>query len=171
MMPRRFNRALALRPVTRIKHVVDKQFAVALGVIEDTILVSSTDTPTLAGTAQCETGSTVKSIFLSVEVVNTGVTGVLANAYFMIFKNPGNNLTFPNPNVVGADDNKKYVFHQEMIMLEMSDNSNPRTLFKGVIKIPRHLQRNGPTDRITVRVFSPGVELSGCIQTHYKEFR
>ncbi len=170
-MPRRFSRSLGMRPINRIKHVIDSQFAVALGVVEDLTIVKSSDTPTLAATAQCETGSTVKSIFLTVEVVNTGATGVLANAYMMIFKNPGNNLTMPNPNGVGVSDNKKYVFHQEMIMLQMVDNSNPRTLFKGVLKIPRHLQRNGPADEIVVRVFSPGVELSGCIQAHYKEFR
>jgi len=86
-------------------------------------------------------------------------------------KNPGGNLTFPNPNVVGSDDNKKYVFHQEMVMLQMQDNSNPRTLFNGVIVIPKHLRRMAINDLITVRVFSPGVELNICIQCHYKEFR
>ncbi len=161
----------AIRPVNRIKHVVDLQFAVALGVNEDLVFIKTVDTPTLAGTKQVETGSKCNGCFISCEVTNTGTTGVLSNAYFMIFKNPGANLTFPNPNVVGADDNKKYVVHQEMVMLQPQDNSNPRTLFKGVIKFPRQYQRNGPNDTWTIRVFSPGIELSGCIQVHYKEFR
>ncbi len=161
----------ALRPIHRIKHVIDSQFATALGVVENTTLAISVDAPTLAGVAQVETGSTINGIFLSIEVVNTGVTGVLANCYMMIFKNPGGNLTFPNPNVVGADDNKKYVFHQEMIMLQMQDNSNPRTLFKGVIAIPKHYRRMAINDTIVVSVFSPGIEITGCIQCHYKEFR
>ncbi len=169
-MPYR-TKGLGLRPVNRIKHVTDSQFAVALGVVQDHIFINSVDAPTLVATTQVETGSTCKGAFITVEVVNTGATRVLANAYMMVFKNPGNNLTFPNPNVVGSNDNKKYVVHQEMIMLQMQDNSNPRTLFKGVIRFPRHLQRNGPQDTWVIRVFSPGVELSGCIQTHYKEFR
>ncbi len=172
MMPYRTrNRSLSLRPVNRIKHVFDSQFGVALDTNEDTVIISSTDTPTLAAPAQVETGSTVKSIFLVLEVLNNGVTGILSNVYMMIFKNPGNNLTFPNPNVVGVDDNKKYVFHQEMVMLQPVHDSNPRTLFKGVIKIPRHLQRNGPNDRIIVRTFSPGIAVFGCLQCHYKEYR
>ncbi len=151
--------------------MVDSQFTTALGVVQNTTLAVSVDAPTLAGVAQVETGSTINGIFLSIEVVNTGVTGVLANCYMMIFKNPGGNLTFPNPNVVGSDDNKKFIFHQEMIMLQMQDNSNPRTLFKGVIAIPKHFRRMAINDTIVVSVFSPGVEITGCIQCHYKEFR
>ncbi len=167
----RFRRNSALKPINRIKHVVDSQLATALNVAVDTVLVQSTDTPVLAATANCETGSSVNGIFLSIEAVNTGTAGVLANAYIMVFKNPGSNLTFPNPNVVGAANEKKYVFHQEMVMLQMVDNSNPRTLFKGVLVIPKHLRRNGPDDVIVVRVFAPGVETNWCMQAHYKEFR
>ncbi len=171
MVFRRFNRGNNLRPVNRIKHVVDSQFATPLNVAVDTFIVNSTDNPTQANAAQVETGSKVNGIFLVVEVVNTGTAGVLANAYIMVFKNPGGNLVFPNPNAVGPNDNKKYVIHQEMVMLQMQDNSNPRTLFKGVIVIPKHYQRNGPGDLIVVRAFAPGVETNWCIQAHYKEFR
>ncbi len=137
----------------------------------DEQVITTVDAPTLAATNSVETGSTINGIYLRVEVVNTGVTGVLANAYLMVMKNPGGNLTFPNPNVVGSDDNKKYVIHQEMVMLQMVDNSNPRTLFNGVIVIPRGYRRFAINDLLTVRVFSPGVELNVCIQCHYKEFR
>ncbi len=165
------SRSNSLRPVNRIKHVVDKQGATALGVVDTTNLISTTDTPTLANTTGVETGSKVNAIYLKVEVVNTGTTGVLANAYMLVGKNPGNNLTLPVPNVVGGSDNKKYVIHQEMVMLQMIDNSNPRTLFNGVIVIPRGYKRNGPADLLQLAIFSPGVELTFCIQCHYKEFR
>ncbi len=166
---RRFGNSL--RPINRIKHVVDSQFATPLNTAVNTLLVNTTDTPLLANVAQVETGSRVNGIFLSIEAVNTGVTGVLANAYIMVYKNPDGNLTFPNPNAVGASDNKRYVIHQEMVMLQMQDNSNPRTLFKGVIIIPKHLRRNAPADQIVVRAFAPGVETNWCLQCHYKEFR
>ncbi len=160
-----------LRPVNRIKHVVDQQFGLALGTVLPIVIAETSDTPDLANTDEVETGSFVKSFFCSIEVVNTGTAGVLANAYAMFFKNPGGNLTMPNPNVVGASDNKRYVFHQEMIMLQMVDNSNPRTLFKGTLKVPKHLQRMGPNDILGVNLLAPGVEINGCVQIHYKELR
>ncbi len=164
---RRFNN---LRPVNRIKHVVDQQGALVIGASTDVILIDTVDAPTLANVAQVETGSTVNGIFLIVEVNGTS-SGALANVYMMVYKNPGSNLTFGNPNIVGSDDNKKYVIHQEMLMLQQVTNSNPRTLFKGVIAIPRHYRRNGPDDTMRVRLFSPGVTVNFCVQCHYKEFR
>lgn len=171
VMPFRRRSSNRLRPVNRIKHVIDSQAATALGVVNVTNLITASDTPDLASSAEVQTGSTVNGIFLVVEVVNTGVTGVLANAYMYVAKNPGGNLVLPVPNVVGINDNKRYIIHQEMVMLQMVDNSNPRTLFKGVIVIPRGYRRMGPNDTIAVHVFSPGVEINLCVQCHYKEFR
>ncbi len=168
---RRFNRGNFLRPINRIKHVVDQQFVTPGGTALDHTIAFASNTPDLTTAAEVETGSTIRSFFQTIEVNNTSTAGILANAYAMWFKNPGGNLTFPNPNAVGIDDNKKYVFHQEMIMLQMQDNSNPRTLFKGVMRIPRHMQRMAPNDLIQVRIFSPGIEITGCIQDHYKELR
>jgi len=167
---RRSGSNLRLRPINRIKHVVDQQAGASLGTAIDFIIIETSDTPDIANTNEVETGSTVNGFFMSLEVYAT-TAGALANAYMMVFKNPGNNLTFPDPNVVGADDNKKYVIHQEMVMLEKKVSGNPRTLFKGVIAIPKGYRRNGPSDRLTVRIFSPGVNLDVCFQAHYKEFR
>ncbi len=168
---RRSRRGLGLRPVNRIKHVVDNQFSTAAGTPHDINIAFSSDTPDLASPSEVETGSTVNGFFISVEVVNGGATGVLSNAYFLLFKNPGGNLTTPTANAVGIDDNKRYVIHQEMVMLQPIDDSNPRTLFKGVIVIPRGYRRMGPNDLWTLRIFSPGIILTGCMQIHYKEFR
>ncbi len=170
-MPFRRRMSNRLRPVNRIKHVVDNQFAVAAAAVQDINLIVADDQPDLAEPANVLTGSTVNGIFLSVEVVNTGTTGVLANAYMYVIKNPGGNITLPAANLVGVSDNKRFVIHQEMVMLQMIDNSNPRTLFKGVIVIPRGYRRFAPNDLLVLRIFSPGVELNGCIQCHYKEFR
>ncbi len=167
----RFRSGNYLRPVNRIKHVVDQQFGFAAAANLDHTVAFASDTPDLATVAECQTGSVIRSVFISCEVVNDGATGVLPNCYFYIIKNPGGNLTLPAANLVGSSDNKRYVFHQEMIMLQSVENSNPRTLFKGVIKIPKHLQRMGPNDTIQCRIFSPGIAILGCIQDHYKELR
>ena len=166
---RGFNRSL--RPVNSIKHVVDVQTTIAGGANLDNVLIQATDTPTLAVTNTVETGSKVSSIYLHVEVVNTGATGVFANAYLLIYKNPGGTITVPSAVAVGASNQKRYVIHQEMLMLQFQDNSNPRTLFNGVIKIPRGYSRFGPDDILGIRVHSPGIELNICYQCHYKEYR
>ncbi len=160
----------ALRPVQRIKHVVDSQVALVAGTAQDFTLINTVDNPAIANVADCVTGSTVNGIFLIVECYATSAAA-LANIYLAIMKNPGGNLTLPNPNVVGASDNKKYVIHQEMVMLQKVANSNPRTLFKGVIAIPRGYKRNGPNDQLIARVLAPGVNGEVCIECHYKEFR
>ena len=46
-------------------------------------------------------------------------------------------MAIPAANAVGGDDNKRYVIHQEMVMVQKITPSNPRTLFKGVIAIPK----------------------------------
>ncbi len=159
-----------LRPVNRIKHVFDEQGGFTVGTGVSVIPIDTVDAPTLANTQQIVTGSTVNGFFLVVEVVAT-TSAALPNVYMAIFKNPGSNITMPEANAVGASDNKKYCIHQEMVMLQQQTNSNPRTLFKGVIVIPRGYRRFGPDDRIQIRLFTPGVNISYCVQVHYKEFR
>ncbi len=170
MVFRRFNRGNALRPIQRIKHVIDKQGATVFNNQENIDLIQSTDTPTIAAEEQCITGSKVNGIYLHVEVY-ASTAGALANCYMYVFKNPGNQLTAPAVNNVGASVLKKYIIHQEMVMLERQINGNPRTLFNGVIVIPKGYIRNGPGDRLKLVLFAPGVNIEWCIQCHYKEFR
>ena len=91
----------------------------------------------------------------------------------MIYKNPGGNLVFPNANAVGSNDNKRFVIHQEMVMINPVDGGQPRNVFKGVIVIPKHLRRFGPGDELDIQLFTPstGSTFNSCGLIHYKEFR
>ncbi len=164
------NRGMALRPVHRIKHVVDSQFALTVGQEGDLNLIEAVDAPVLANTDEVETGSKVNGIYLKVEITATS-SAALANAYLVVFKNPGGNIADLTPNTVGANDNKRFAIHQEMVMLQKQSGSNPRTLFNGVIAIPRGYRRFGPNDLLRMTVLAPGVTLDVCVQCHYKEFR
>ncbi len=169
---RRGNRSLG-QIVNRIKHVVDAQDGVLLGVQDTTVLINTVDNPGLAAPEQVATGSKVNGIYLKVEVSATSGTA-LNNVYMGVFKNPGNNLTAPQVNVVGVSDNKKYMIHQEMIMLQKFDAdvaANPRVLFNGVIVIPRGYRRQGTNDSLLLLVLAPGANIDLCVQCHYKEFR
>ncbi len=169
MVARRFSRN-ALRPINRIKHVIDTQLGLVLNTQSNQALIASKDAPILANTNEIQTGSTVNAIYLKVEAYAT-TAGALANLYMIITKNPGQEIVVPQPNLVGASDAKRYVIHQEMVMLEQSVNGNPRTLFNGVVVLPRGYRRFGPNDLLQISLFAPGVNTSICFQCHYKEFR
>ncbi len=171
-MPRS-SRAMALRPVNSLKHVVDIQGALVGGTQILTNLIDVTDNPSQTNADDVATASVVKSFFLNVQVAATS-TAALANVYMMVYKNPGNNIAgsqVPDANVVGSSDFRKQVFHQEMIMTEKNTTAIPRTLFKGVLRIPKHFQRNGLEDTVVIALFSPGVNFEFCFQCIYKEFR
>ncbi len=172
MVPRFFNRRSgnSLRPINRIKHVFDEQGGITAGTTLSTDIIKAVDAPVIANTEEVITGSKVNGVFLVVEVVAT-TSAALPNVYMLVVKNPGNNLTGFAPNTIGANDNKRFVIHQEMVMLQQQTNSNPRTLFKGVIAIPRGYRRFGPQDQLQIKLLAPGVNISYCIQAHYKEFR
>ncbi len=133
-------------------------------------LVAVKDAPVLANTTEVETGSKVNGIYIKCEAYAT-TAGALANLYFAVVKRPASAITLPNINTIGSSDLKKYVIHQEMVMLEQSVNGNPRTVFNGVVVIPRGYRRSGPDDSIDVFLFAPGVNCNVCVQAHYKEFR
>ncbi len=168
-----YRRTMALRPVHRIKHVVDSSATLAAGSQLNTTVLSSVDAPTLAGTAQVETGSKCYGLYIKVEVASNEVedVGAIPNVYFGLFKSPGNAVTPPALNAVGASDDKRWMLHQEMIMIENSKGGNPRVLFNGVVKIPKGMSRMAINDSLFLCILSPAIDIALCFQCHYKEFR
>ncbi len=165
---------MAMRPIHRIKHVVDLSATLALNTQVDEELVKTVDAPVLANTAQVETGAKVNGIYLRVEVASNDdtVPGAIPRVYMMVWKNPGDSIALASPVAVGADKDKRFVIHQEMAMIENTGKGgNPRTLFNGVIAIPRGYRRFGPDDRLELTIFSPVIDIVYCVQCHYKEFR
>ncbi len=119
------------------------------------------------------TGSTVHGIFLNIQIASNEATvvGAIPNAYLIVWKNPGGNLTAPAASGTGSSDNKKYIIHQEMVMIENQVSGNPKTLFKGVIAIPKGYKRFGPNDTLLAEVLCPAINTTICDQCIYKEFR
>ncbi len=169
MVARRFNPLI--RPVHRIKHVIDAE-----GNVSDTQsvvdLIDTVDNPVITTPTQCKLGSKVNGIYLKVEVNRTSGTG-RSNTYMAIMKQPANAITPPNADAVGISSVKKYVIHQEMVMLGDLVENMPRILFNGVIKIPRGYIRNGPSDKLLLLLKMGGnsVTADWCMQCHYKEFQ
>ncbi len=162
-----------LHPVNTLKHVIDRQGGIIANIQENINLAKGQDTPSFLVAEEVNIGSHVKSFYLNIQVAASS-TAALSNIYMMIFGNPGQNIgsgSVPNANVIGTDDFRKMVFHQEMIMTEKNTTAMPRTLFRGVIKVPRKFNRIGIKDVITLQLFSPGVTHDYCVQCIYKEIR
>ncbi len=165
---------MAMRPINRIKHVVDISATIAGGTVGVFLIASTTDTPTLAATASVETGCKINGFYIRVEAASNEAIdlGAIPNFYFMLSKNPGANVTMPSPSATGASDNKRFVVHQEMTMIEnKGQGSNARTIFNGVVAVPKGMRRMGPNDIWEVRLLCPALDTAQCMQCHYKEFR
>ncbi len=163
---------MALRPINRIKHVVDSNFLLNGGTQLDTPVIASDETPTLADTDSVQVGSKVNGIYLKVVVSpNETISAAIPNVYMIVTKSPGGSIGIPTANAVGSNDNKRFVIHQEMIMIQNQLTGLPATLFNGVIAIPRGYRRFGPNDRLDVSILCPILNITACIQCHYKEFR
>ncbi len=165
-------RSQRLMVINRIKHVVDQSATLTAASQLNQNIVIAKDDPTTAVTTSVAVGSKINGIYLKVEVgSNETDAGAIPNVYMLVTKNPGGNITIPAANAVGADDNKRFVIHQEMIMMNNLAGGNPRTLFNGVIVIPKGYRRFGPNDTLVVSILSPQVNIAQCMQVHYKEFR
>ncbi len=164
---------MALRPVHRIKHVVDGNGSLTAASQLENTLIKTKDAPVLATPQDVETGSKVNGLYLKVVVASNEATqtGVPPQVYMAIMKNPGSALAAPTINAVGVSDLKRYIIHQEMTMIQNQPNGNPTVVFNGVIKIPKGYIRNGPDDKLVMILFCPNINITFCYQAHYKEFR
>ncbi len=161
-----------LRPVFSLKHIVDSSATLAAATQLAIPVMDAVQTPVLTTPQQTAIGARVSSFYLNVQVVsNETDVGAIPNVYMIVFKNVGNNLTTPDPASVGTSDIKRFVIHQEMIMLNNVQGGNPRTLFQGVIRVPKGLQRQGNDDVMAVVIKSTALNIALCIQCIYKEYR
>ncbi len=171
---------LRLRPVQSLKHIVETNGSITGAGASITDVINTIRNPDEAQSNQVEIGSTVSAIYLRVEVVSIIGAGGVDNIYMGVFKNPGNLLTQPSMDNVGVTDRRKYMIHQEMTMTGQTGgnpgSSNiPRTMFKGVIRIPKGYKRNGVEDRLQIilqhRTGEVTQKTNFCIECIYKEFR
>ncbi len=168
----RFRRTMRLRPVKSLKHIIDAEGG-QTGSQSVVDLIQTVDAPVITNTNEVEVASTVHAIYLRVEALHASGAG-RPNFYIALLKNPGNNLIKPEANAIGGTDEKRFIIHQEMVMLSGdAGNGLPRTIFNGVISIPRGYKRNGIKDRLQLLLRGGDLTMNYdfCVQCIYKEFR
>ncbi len=163
----------SLNVVHRLKHIVDNNSTVSAGVTLPTVLILGRDAPVIAATREVETGSKVHGIFLNVQIQGNQISsGGIPNIYMAVYKSKGGNIPTIDPTATGSNPDKSNIIHQEMGMFQSdSVDGNPKTLFKGVIVIPKGLQRFGLDDELVMTLRSTAINYKNCSQCIYKEFR
>ncbi len=166
----RFSR---LHPVNSIKKVIDASGALVASTPADVVL-ANTDTSAWddGADANVPIGCTISSMFLSVFLYLNASVGVnVPLLEWFICKNPGNNLTMPEPGATGGNDNRRWILHEEKGLSADVGNGGTPMVFKGVIKIPPRLKRMGADDTIFLRILSENHAGFFCVKSIYKFFR
>ena len=180
MPGRRFQSSL--RPINSLKHIIETNGSVSAGTksTNDIVVADANPDPEVSPT-KVTIGSKVNAIYLRVEVIGRISAGGVDNIYMVVFKNPGGDIVLGDLDSLGINRNRKWVIHQEMIMLTpiatdlASAFGFPRTFFKGVIVIPPKMRRFGIDDKLQVVLQHRGGEATQttefCLECIYKEFR
>ncbi len=169
---------MGLRLVNSLKHIIDTNGGITGGTPSTTDVITTVDNPAAGTSNQCSIGSRVNAIFLNVQIIQVVAAGGVDNIYLIVYKNPGGDLLGPNVDGVGVSDDRKRVLHQEMVMtgnVLTAASAIPKTLFKGVVLLPKAIRRNGVQDKLQVIVGHRSGEATQqsnfCLQCIYKEFR
>ncbi len=173
---------MGFRPIDSVKHIVDSQTifpAVTSTVMQP--VTDGVDAYSLADVNGVPTGSKVFSFYLSFFLISEG--GEVANEVpvvdWYVIHNPGdawgttfdaNNL--PTPGATGAHKNKRHIIHEEKGLTGGGDASlsGVPMIFKGVIRIPRGMQRVGQDDTIQI-CGRANFATKFCIKTIYKHYK
>ncbi len=116
--------------------------------------------------------SHIFGIYLSIYVTLDGAPDVsVPKVDWYIHKNPGNNLTMPEPGATGGNDNRRWILHEGKGLLSFDSISQPRKLFEGVIRIPKRMSKFSLDDSLDVRILTENHNGFFCLKSVYKFFR
>ncbi len=162
-----FRRALSLRPVDSIKNVRYLEASIGTTIVNH-VISNAVDNPVTSVTNDVKRGCTIKAIWLSFDICGLAGTGVQQTTTVYMMKNPGANLTPPNPRTEGSSNEKKFIFKEWNYMTMRNQDGNPPYHWEGWIKIPRRYQRQGTADQISLHWLCTNAAGHITIQSIYK---
>ncbi len=149
-MPGRYSgrrrRSMVPRPVI---NSIKNQFIAAIGTTgtaTDLVLAKATNTPLSTVSNDVSNGCIIKAMWLSLDGCGLGGTGVLNNMNFFLMKNPGDNLTTPNPRSWGTSNEKKFIIKSWKFMIMRNQDGNNPFHWEGWVPIPKRYWRMGTDD-------------------------
>ncbi len=175
-MRRRFNRGNRRNLGTIVdsnKNVVDVLVASADGTTTITDIADTQDSATLSVADDVERGCLIKAIWIEMWIRPTAevIVGITEALVMYVIKNPGSNLTPPNPATVGTSNEKKFIFKEWKGLIHASTQGIPPYSWKGWIKVPRIYQRMGANDKLSLVWRIDGVAGLLCAKFIYKWYK
>ncbi len=116
------------------------------GTLAQIIFAKAVTTPDPTIRDNVSHGSLIKAIYCTLDGCGLAASGVLNIMNFYLMKNPGNNLTVPDPRSVGGSNEKKFIFRQWQFMIMRNQDGNTPFHWEGWIKIPKRYHRMGTDD-------------------------
>ncbi len=141
-----------MRPVINsIKNVVT--FAQGISATKSGVAFAKAVTnPSPTVNSDTSHGCIIKSMWIVLDVCGIGGTGVLNVFDAYLIKNPGNNLTTPDPISQGTSNEKKFIFKTWRAMIMRNQDGNNPYHWEGWVKIPKRYQRMGTDDTIQIQI-------------------
>ncbi len=175
VMPRYMSRrSLALRPVNSVKKVVDVEAGLTASTVSTNNVVNSLAAAAWIDAADSNVPqySNIYGIFLSLYVTLDGAPDASVPIVdWYISKNPGDNLTMPEPGATGGNDNRRWIIHEGKGLLSFDTIGQPRQLFEGVVVIPKKMQRFSLDDTLQIRILTENHNGFFCLKAIYKFYR
>ncbi len=142
------------------------------GAIDNTIVAKAVNTPNSTVASDVSQGCLIKAIWVNIDGCGLGGTGVLNNFQGYLIKNPGNNLTDPNPLSWGTSNEKKFIFRSWKFIIMRNQDGNTPFHWEGWIPVPKRYQRMGIDDTFKF-VFNNTAALTGHFSAEfiYKWYR
>ncbi len=158
--------------INSIKNVAPGINAAATGANTVLSLAIAVDTPITSASTQVKRGCKIFKFWFEMWIgaSATAAAGVTQQFDGYIMKNPGANLTPPNPGSVGSSNEKKFVFRTWKGLVGSRVEGTPYYSFRGWIKIPKVYQRFGTDDVLQLVIRPSGTAVIVCHNAIYKWF-
>ncbi len=158
--------------INSTKNIVDEISNNGGGVNSVENIAIAKNTPDNALSDEVSIGCKIFRIYFELSINGTVAAGVNNAVRFYIIKNPGNNLTNPNPGTTGASNEKKFIIYESMFNLGSSASGQNTANIKRWIKVPRVYHRMGTDDRWQfVLRNEAGTTSNFCTKFIYKWYR
>ncbi len=173
MPGRRYGRRnFGMRPVINSMKNVFNATGSLSGTKTGDVLAKAVTSPAPTNASDTSQGCVIKAIWLSFDICGTSASGVANNCDVYLAKNPGNNLTLPDPISVGTSNEKKFMIKQWRAMIMATSDGNTPYHWEGWIKLPKRYHRMGTDDVWTVQLqCTSGSTGLYSLQAIYKWYR
>ncbi len=114
------------------------------------LVAKAVNTPLSTVNSDVANGSSIQAIWVNINGCGLAASGVLNNMGIMLMKNPGANLTEPNPFNWGTSNEKKFVIRSWLFMIMRNQDGNVPFHWEGWVKVPKPYQRMGTDDTWTI---------------------